>query len=364
MLQISKLKNIFIIRICKLYRKRFQKRINSCSKNIDFLIVTTTGLGDTLWATPVIRDIYKNNPSKKISILTTSLGKDLLQNSPYIENIFVFDSQKSKIFQFFRILIKFRNIKIENILIFHVSQRLILLICFLLNAKNIISTAGKNKNLDDLLTKKVPFNKNVHEIQRRFDIAKDFINTSNNKSYDFSLDFFPKIEKSPLFKTQSKKLIAIHPGAKDLYKCWPIDRYLQLIKLFVNDPKIDVDIVITGSIQENEMLDFLKTKEKSITCFNNLSIIELASLYKNCDLVITNDTGPMHLANALNTNLIALFSPTNPNICGPKIEKNTMIINYQVNCEKCSFRKCKSIGKCMDQIKEFDVFEKAKLFLK
>lgn len=79
------LKNAFIKTIVSIFRKR---KI-SFSNNKHFLIVSTTGLGDTLWGAPALRELKASFPKAKISVLTSALGKSVLKHNPHIDTFYI-----------------------------------------------------------------------------------------------------------------------------------------------------------------------------------------------------------------------------------------------------------------------------------
>jgi ADP-heptose:LPS heptosyltransferase len=83
-------------------------------------------------------------------------------------------------------------------------------------------------------------------------------------------------------------------------------------------------------------------------------LLELASLYKKAQMVITTDSGPMHLAAAVETPVIALFGPTDPARTGPYGAGHT-IIKAELSCSPCLLKKC-STKKCMEDISLQQVF--------
>jgi ADP-heptose:LPS heptosyltransferase len=345
--KVNSFKNRLIIKLVNYLRK---KQKLSPSSNQRICIFSTTGLGDTLWATPVIRQIKKENPSSYICIFTTNLGNQLFLNNPYVDK--VISLKKPFLFYFIPIYQKLLREQIDTVLLYHVSQRAIIFLSFLINAKNIISTKGTIKDLDVLLTKSYE-KQNNHEIDRRYDISSTFLNNKRQYSLDFFLTDLEK-KKHQYLKNNKKYLIAIHPGAKDFYKCWPKERFLQLLLSLQN--KFPCEFVITGTKNEDHILMFLSKNTQNSIVFNNLNIRELASLFSICDLVVSNDSGPMHLANSINKKQVALFAPTDPKNCGPKPSQNVTIIKKEKTCDNCLKRKCNK-KLCLKQIQVNEVLD-------
>src|SRR5262245_11713716 len=128
-----------------------------------FLIVSTTALGDTLWATPAIRALRETYPHATIDLLTSPLGHQVLKNNPHIDALFTIGDPL--FLSLFRLFFLLKKKHYDAILIFHSSQRLILPFCALLGAPKIIGTKGLNKGLDFILTHLLD-NRPKHEIER------------------------------------------------------------------------------------------------------------------------------------------------------------------------------------------------------
>ena len=347
----KRIKNYFLIKTI-LFIKKCQNIPKKNNQKI--LIISMTGLGDSLWATPAIREIKNSSPKSKIFVLTNNTGFEIFQNNPYIEKIILF---KKPHFIFFpQILYRLLQLKCFTVLIFHATQRMILVLSTLIKAKEIISIASQNKGLDCLFTKLIK-DKNIHEITKRFLLASLLKHQKIKKT----LNFFPTVEElqyANIFfkkiKYNEKKTIILHPGAQESYKCWPKEYFIELANLL---QKHEYKFIVTGTSKERHLVDFISNKINGVGLIN-INIRKLAALLSKCSILITNDTGPMHLANSLKTPIIALFSPTNPSICGPEIDEWAKVLYKPKTCKKCIKRRCHN-PICLKQIKPKDVYSLA-----
>jgi len=340
---------IFLVRIVFFLYKPFKKKVRE-TKNV--LIISMTGLGDTLWATPAIKALKENEPGTKIFVLTHEVGEQILKNSPYIEKFIVW--KKPFILHFFSLL-SLRKTPFSKVFVFHISQRIALILLGFLQAKEIIGQEKINKGMDFLFTKLLS-TKKVHEINRRLGQVGYFPKSSK-------LEFFLKEDeraKAKLFLLSlgidlKKPLILIHPGSKDRYRCYPIEKLIKAAKEIQKN--FSAQFYISGCNEEKDLIDPLY--ENILGSFispSALSIREFAAVMENADLVITNDTGPMHLACSVDVFLIALFSPSDPAIKGP-ISKKGHILYGRRSCRKCYERKCLEPF-CLYQIPVHDIVVK------
>ncbi len=281
-----------------------------------FLILSTTGLGDTLWATPALRTLRERFPTSYIGILTSPTGKALLQHHRRIDEIFVVkDPVLPSLFSLYR---KLKQKKITHVLSFHTSQRAILPLACIIGAQEVIGCYGINKGLDFLLTQPLD-TRGVHEIQRRLAIVAQV----GAHTIDSSMELFVSPDDERLASNFLEglhipphlPLVAIHPGAKDGFKQWPPSHFIELGARLVHN--LGCKIIVTGTPSEKALVDSISSQiEGAISC-THLPLLATAALIKQMDLMIANDTGPMHLAFAQKTPTIALFTPTDPRLCGP-----------------------------------------------
>lgn len=326
------------------------------------LIVSTTGLGDTLWATPAIKALRSSFPTAYIGALTSTIGYEVLSGNRHLDDIFVV--QEPPLFPLLKLYRTLRKKKFETILIFHTSQRPVLPFCHLLRPTDMIGTTGINKGFDHLLTKVLPKNE-VHELQRRLDIAAAagahtlnpslelFINEDDEKSINQFLQKHKLLSYLPI--------ICMHPGAKDTFKQWPPESFIEIGNRL--SQQLGAQIIITGTAAEEPLVkEIARQIPGAIAAAGVFTLKTLAALLKRANLMITNDTGPMHIAYAMNTPTIALFSPTDPKLCGPYFAQKALPIAKPRACNPCLRKKCLEPF-CMLQIHPDEVFEAAQTFL-
>jgi len=348
----KRLKNFLLHLIAKIFHRR---KFHFDSKNPRILIVSTTGLGDSLWATPTFFAIKEKYPNCYLAVLTSAIGKEVFMNNPFIDKIFTLE--KPFIRFAFSLLKTLRKRKFQVVFLYHSSQRITLPLCSVIGASMIIGTKKMNKGLDKLLTKKVE-NIKEHEINRRFRLLKE-INISNQT---FPLSFHPLFSSqqkifSFLAPNVKKIKIAIHPGAADNYKCWNKDLFIELADLLSQDKNIQ--LYITGFGEEKALIEEIKDKVKrGITIVYNWHLHDLGALYSQMDLVISNDTGPAHVAIGVKSKLLVLFSPTDPFLFGPYRYPKAKILSHNPCCSPCLKRKCRDPF-CWFQISSKKVYKSA-----
>ncbi len=156
-----------------------------------------------------------------------------------------------------------------------------------------------------------------------------------------------------------RPLVILSPGASyGPAKRWPASRFARLATLF--QEKNDAAILITGSAEESgiasAIVSSLERKPSVLT--GQTTLPQLLGLISLSSLFVSNDTGPMHLANALRIPVVAIFGPTNPEVTGP-FERPAEVIKKDVPCWPCTYRTCPYDHRCMTRIEPEEVHQAA-----
>lgn len=334
---------------------RLAERFRKPSTADSFLIVSTTGLGDTLWGAPAIRALREAYPNAYIALLTSPIGEQLFQHCPHLSEIFTL--RKPSFFSLFSLYRTLKKKQIGTAFVFHTSQRPILPLCYLIGAKRIVGTEKINKDLDFILTEKLP-KKPMHEIARRLEI----VGVSADKPF---LELFlsnQDREEAEKFLEQHKlpsyiPIVGIHPGAKDKFKQWPPEQFIKLGNRLVD--ALGCQVFVSGNRDEKTLVEEIASQVRgAIPIAGELPVLPFAALLQKMHVFITNDTGPMHIAYAMNAPTIALFCPTNPKLCGPFLASRVKVIAKELTCSPCLRKRCRSPF-CLLQIGIDEVYEAA-----
>jgi lipopolysaccharide heptosyltransferase II len=158
----------------------------------------------------------------------------------------------------------------------------------------------------------------------------------------------------------TRRIMAVNPGGNWEPKKWPVGNFIELVKKVLTFFK-DVEIMIPGAEKDVKTADdIVKAAGSSSRCYSlagKTRLNELAALFNKCDLVVSADSGPLHLASAVGTTCIALFGPTSPKITGPRGRGRSIVIAKDIDCEiPCYEEKCEKDYICMNAITVDEVF--------
>lgn len=151
-------------------------------------------------------------------------------------------------------------------------------------------------------------------------------------------------------------LVILGPGASyGPAKRWPASRFAALASLF--QERRDAVVLITGSASDSAIAAEISSSlsKKPVVLAGKTTLPELKGLISLARLFISNDSGPMHLANALRVPVVGIFGPTDPAITGP-FEEPAAVVKKDVPCWPCSYRKCPYDHRCMNRIDPEEVY--------
>lgn len=155
----------------------------------------------------------------------------------------------------------------------------------------------------------------------------------------------------------SDKRIALFPGATYKTKRYPEEYYKELINKSPNG----YQYILLGSQSDATLCQSLSSETNAINLCGSISIAQLMSLLKTCDWVISSDSGPMHLAAALEKPQIAIFGATHPRLGFAPINHNAHVLSADLECQPCSLHgseKCpKGHFNCMSSIRAEHILE-------
>jgi heptosyltransferase I len=163
------------------------------------------------------------------------------------------------------------------------------------------------------------------------------------------------------WKTGGAKWIAIQPGARWENKCWPVNYFAELVRLLA-EKFSDTRFVILGSHEDKPLGEIISraAPERILNLCGQTSLPEMVEWIRLCDLMVTNDTGPMHVAAALHKPLVTLFGPTEPRRTGPYGQLEN-VLRIDLPCSPCLKSYCawKNPNECLNAISPAMVFERA-----
>lgn len=347
--------------------ERTEKLMES-KKSPHILIIRLSAIGDVIHSLPVAEAVRKSYPEARISWIVEKKAYPLVELNPYLDEVILFPKFKwkeefkaNKISTIKSVMRYFRSIR-NN---YNFDFALDLHGLFKSSFTAYLSGAQKRFGPEDgrelstlFYQKKLPiYQEKRHQVDRNLHLAKQF--GADVSKVDFGLEINEDITYSMKklineFSFSLKEdIIVINPITTWQSKDWPIMKYAELTKKIVENKKAQV--IFTGAPEDRkEIKKILEVNEKKENIFNlagKTDLKQLAALYKKSMLFIGGDTGPMHLAAAVDVPVIALMGPTSPKTHGPYGEGN-IVIQPKLDCINCWENECpRQRHYCMEEIK-------------
>jgi len=341
------------------------------------LIVKLSAIGDVIQTLPMLTALRRRFPEAQIDWVVEEEAAGLLKGYPGIDRVLVSRRKTwQKIFwkkgSFFSILREIRLFvkdlrknEYDWVVDNHGVLRSGILVALSRGNRKIgyQETAGIADEGSYLFTKEryKPLAIERHALERYLNLVSQLGVPIENTPFEYEVP--QKVLEKIRIRLAEKgfrnhPLVAIHPVAKWDTKEWPLPRFALLAETLAKEGGW---IVITGSPQDARKIEgaLEKSQEASkiLNWVGRTDLQELAALFSLADLVITPDTGPMHLAAAVKAPLIALFGPTAPWRTGP-YGNGHIVLRKKLPCSPCFRKKCPT-GECMDQITVEEVVKAA-----
>lgn len=334
-----------------------------------FLILRLGSLGDVVLTTPVINLLKEAYPDAEIDFLVKKEFSEILAGNPNLSRVIPFDSKGANKGApgLLRIVRGLKENQYSHVIDLHSNLR--------------------SRVISFLLTSSTTLRYNKQAMKRRLLLSGIRLKTVHTTS-SYARALLPlDIKKEPgnpkiFFSTEESEvankclqregikegdlLIGFNPGAKWPTKMWPADHFIELGKKLVKE--LNGKVLVFGGPDEVDICSFIKDGigDDAILLAGKKTLKESAALISKCNLFVSNDSGPMHIASAVDTPVIAFFGPTVQDFGFSPLGKS-VVLEKQIKCRPCSLHGSDSCPKghfkCLKDISPNEVFGKAKELL-
>jgi len=326
---------------------------------MNILIVKLSAIGDVIHTLPSLAALRRLYPDAHITWVVEEAASGLVLHHPLLDRVIIF--RRKKWIEDFKTG-NFQSVREDAGLFLEElrSRRYDLVIDFhglLKSAIVVLASGGKRKlgydswqELSGLfLNEKIPEDMNKHAVDRYLDLPRYL--GAEPGPIEFILPVNPDAENRSRalmdsYSLARKKFVAVNPVAYWETKLWDNEKFAALADLIKD--RMNLDVVFTGSRKEDAADIVSRMRGEGINLGGETTLTELACIYKEALAVISTDSGPMHLAAAAGTPVIALFGPTDPARTGP-YGTGHIIIRADLSCSPCLLKKCPT-RKCMTDI--------------
>lgn len=336
---------------------RFDHSLDREMKKI--VVCKFKGMGSIIQATPLLKTLRNRYPNAEIIFVTSVENEKIVSkitciNGTYILNDRSFFKLIGSSFSLVRRLIKFRADVYIDLEIYS-------------NFSSIITTLSIAKERFGYYLRENRYRLGMYTHMMYFNtkapISQTYLQFARLLSIDSVDDKLYEIEKNNSIQVEFDNYIVINPNASDLRyeRRWPAENFIALSKK-IAETRPELKQIYIGGPSESEYVkaitEQLTDKPQIIDLSGKTSIDELIEILRKTQLLITNDTGPMHLASCLNSSVIALFGPCSPSQYG--FGENVHVVYKNVYCSPCvhefAHPPCKGNNQCMQLISVDEVY--------
>ena len=307
------------------------------------LVIKPSSLGDIVHALPTVNLLRRQFPDAHLAWLVNDAFTSLLKNSPVIDEIILFPRHDRH--RLPALLKKLRHDRFDLVVDLQGLLRSGLL------AR--VTGAPRRVGLSDAREGAGWFHNEVVPVPRlhavdRYLRAAAYLGCAT-QPVEFPIGNLPSREPGGN--------IGIHASARWPTKLWGDDKFAALIRQLPRER-----VVLTGTAAEANRLHQIAPDCRCVA--GQTDLYKLAEIYRRCAVVVTNDSGPMHLATAVGTPVVAIFGPTDPALTGPYGTQH-VILRAALPCAPCFRDRCRQpiVNECMQRVSVTEVLGAVQKFL-
>ena len=329
-------------------------------KTINRIVVRSTNwVGDTVMSVAALRRLRHSFPSAHITLVARPWARDVLMDIALFDNLMLYQRRSVSIF---RQIKEWRRHEFDLAVLFQNAFEAAL-IPFLARVPLRIGYSTDRRGA--LLTHPLPvpdWRDRNHEVFYYLNIVLQLEALLGRGGDNASVDLDCSLTVSATRKSQAlerlraeglqenRSLIVLCPGSiNSRAKRWPADRYAKLADRLIEEH--GAEILLIGSEQETDVATLVRAgmKRRLLDLTGKTRLAEAVALLSVADLVISNDTGPAHIAAALGRPTLVIFGPTNPLTTRPYSSTAT-VVREPPDCAPCMLRDCPIDHRCMTAI--------------
>jgi lipopolysaccharide heptosyltransferase II len=350
---------------------------------IDRIIVRGANwIGDAVMTLPALGRLRSSFPRSHIALLATPLTAGLFENSPFVDEVIEYRRREDGARAFVEAVRLMRARRFDLAALFQNAFEAALL-AWSGGAPSRVGFAAQGRG--PLLThglRRGPQHRGRHQVHDYLDIVAEcervclggsFEPRTSNLGPQIS-NLLPSLTASPAQRraaesllrragvdSNSGPLVALNAGATNSRaKRWPEDRFAELADRLIES--LGSRIVFIGGVSERDGAERVirqMRRRGAVNLAGETGMTELIGALDACDLLISNDTGPAHVAAALGRPTLTIFGPTNEFETSPRGARAEAIRAEGVECARCMLRDCPIDHRCMTRVAPSEVFERA-----
>jgi lipopolysaccharide heptosyltransferase II len=314
----------------------------------NLLCVRLDSAGDVLMTTPALRALKASRRGRKLTLLTSPSGAAIARIVPEIDDVITYaapwvkndepgDSRRE-----YAMVRRLRERRFDGAVIFCVFSQNPLPAAFLCHLADIpLRLAYCRENPYQVLTHWVPDPEPKsgirHEVRRQLDLVSTIGCLPKDEGFSLHVPARARMTVHRMLRTfprdPDRPLVVIHPGAAALSRRYPAELFAMVADTVIHD--LGANIIFTGTPPELPIVDKVRSLMRlpSLSVAGQLDMEQLCALIAAANLLISNNTGPVHIAAAVGTKTVDIYAMTNPQHTPWKIENR--VLTHDVPCKYC-----------------------------
>jgi heptosyltransferase-2 len=332
--------------------------------NEKILVRGVNWVGDAVMTTPALRAIRKAHPGTHISLLVRPGIAPLFEQNPDIDEIILYSDRFRGVFGRLRLAWHLRKKRFTKAILLQNAFDAALVV-FLAGIPQRIGYDRDGRKL--LLTKAVQhrdLDRRVHHVNYYLNLLKEAGIEASYSEPNLRLTIEEKMSARRILSEMPGPILGINPGAAfGSAKRWLPERFAEVASWFVKETLGSV--VIFGGENDASTAEriFRQIPMNKMSLAGRTSMRELMAYISECDVFLTNDSGPMHIASAAGTPLVAIFGSTSPELTGPS-GASQAVLKADMDCSPCFGRNCgKDYIRCMYAVSTEEVYDNVRKLL-
>ena len=333
------------------------------------LVLQTSFLGDTVLTLPLLAEIKRRFPLTRLTLLCSPLGKDLLEDYPGVDEIIV-DDKKGADRGWLGLWRKARALR-ERAFTVALTPHKSFRSALLLYLAAIPCRVGFRQSKGwFFFNRRVNRNSKRHDVERNLSILEAFNITPEDCQRGLHLSIKPARQESvnrrllSLGVNLEKTIVGVNPGSVWPTKRWAPEGFARLVQLIKNN--YDCEVLLFGGPQDAAVVSRIYdlSERSAANLAGKFSLQELPAVLSVCHVLVTNDSGPMHIAVARDVPTVAIFCATTPGLGFYPYSSSAIVLEKKLSCRPCAShggRRC-PLGSedCIRLITPEHVFEAVK----
>jgi heptosyltransferase-2 len=333
-------------------------------------------VGDAVMTVPALRELRRVVPHAHITLATRPWAEGLFADADFLDDLLIYERRPRHLRDVARQVREWRARRFDLALLFqNAFEAAVIAAAARVPVRMGYATDGRRA----LLTQPLPlprWRSERHEVFYYLNLIAELERALYGASsveereprFDLTVSEKRKAEARAILAAEgvrlTRTLVALCPGSTNSRaKRWPAERYSALADRLVKE--VGAEVLLVGSADELEVSREVEAhmSERAHVLTGRTNLAQAVAVLSLVDLLVTNDTGPAHIAPALNRPTLVIFGPTDPRTTRP-FAASAEILRRPPDCAPCMLRDCPIDHRCMTAISPEEVFERATVMMR